>query len=175
MNHFHHSIPPSTHTAGWTIIFHSYALCTRNQRFRGAALALTKPVSLWYRHTCYAIHSAGLNAAIYIVHVCAIDFRSTADKPISSEQLFRKVLLSSKGWTGMWCKREEEEGMTLVSSAKLSGVHLLFQPLPWHYFLITPKRLLAAEISQHLWSDPLNLEFTSPCSDSFSHSSLLCH
>lgn len=33
-------------------------------------------------------------------------FRSIADKPISSEQLFRKVLLSSKGWTGTWCKRE---------------------------------------------------------------------
>lgn len=160
MNHFHHNIPPSTHTAGWTIIVHSYALCTRNHRFRGAAPGINEAcISSVDSH---GIHSTGLNAAIYIVHVCAMDFRSTVDKPISSEQLFRKVLLSSKGWTGMWCKREEEEGMTLVSSAKLSGVHLLFQPLPWHHFLVTPKRLLASEISQHLWSDPLNLEFTSP-------------
>lgn len=150
---------PTFYTYCW-LNNYSSLLCTRNHRFRGAAPGINEVcISSVDSH---GIHSTGLNAAIYTAHVCAMDFRSTADEPISSEQLFRKVLMSRKGWTGMGCKREEEEGTTLVSSAKLSGVHLLFQPLPWHHFLITPKRLLASEISQPLWSDPLNLEFSSP-------------
>lgn len=65
---------------------------------------------------------------------------------VKSEEWIRKVLLSLRGQTGICHSKEKEQGIVPALSPLPKNVHLLFQLLPGHNFLITPKSLLASKV-----------------------------